>query len=892
MSNSKRDIGADLESPFLDEQIVRPDPGSDETDQLESGDDEGTFNEEEAAESEAAESLEEIEAAERDETETAEEAERDDAESEDEEPEVSEACEEEQESSDEGAEAEWEDLEDTADEAAEFEPELLESEVWSGTANQIAFRDRVLAAHIARSKAARGAAQQDLRRAELKTIPGTSIETRADTADAAGRLLAAANADLAAAQKAGDADAQRTVRLTATSGYRSSAHQTQGESLDEAFSLEQEAGATARIQGRILWPALGFPAVIAPKAGSREAASMLVDATRCLTILVLTDKPSLSKAEVARYLRLVPWKERGRRYIPEGSAGSFREEQLVVRKARTDHNGEIVSFGGGSETDSVVVHLPAFVREQYAKARMTFFYEIRLSEEVCAGLAGTSGMTLFHVFWNNHRAGEDVPSDEMALLLKSVAPANREKDAKVWVGSAPAPQLRTQWRQKWDRLLPGLLREYEYGVLSEAERQKSKPSKVRAEILHPVFVMKAAPRPLRIAHVTDLHVDVRWDIFEERLKSVAPQVKFNNSNRSSLAIYRDATGDAKADVVLMTGDLIDYGRGHRGLAEGGKLGENKDYLRDRNWFLFQELLASGDRYTRPVFTSLGNHDWRLNPYPPFVPGAPNFQEFVHNFASFKKEQIADWIRKSHGDNHDARFSYDPRWKHVDLRDFVKILGKAITASETLEDEGLPSETHVDSIAWYLLTINSFLDYRCELPGGYRLLMLDFGKREFLLIHDTRLGQNYAYVHPGDGQSRGPRALSCLTKTQQWMVSQFLELPGKAKVIGIHTPPLGPYPDWSETGSRARIQDVPQAARSARTVDLSLRACRWRQGTEGAPALRHPSGWWRLRHGRRIRLLREREKRIHQGPCEAVRRRAGRVLRPHPPQRSAGRSRAV
>ena len=89
----------------------------------------------------------------------------------DEEPEVSEACEEEQEDSDEGAEAEWEELEDTADEAAEFEPELLESEVWSGTADQNAFRDRVLAAHIARSKAARGAAQLDLRSDELKTIP-------------------------------------------------------------------------------------------------------------------------------------------------------------------------------------------------------------------------------------------------------------------------------------------------------------------------------------------------------------------------------------------------------------------------------------------------------------------------------------------------------------------------------------------------------------------------------------------------------------------------------------------------------------------------------------------------------------------------------------------------
>ena len=226
MSNSKRTIAADLESPFLDQQIVGPDPTPEATDYLESGEDEGTLDEEEQAEDSEAESAEEMEAFWRAESGTTEEAERDDAESEDEEPEISEACEEEQENSDEGAEAEWEDLEDTADEAAAFEPELLDSEVWSGTADQNAFRDRVLAAHIARSKAAGGAPQRDLRRDELKAIPRTSIETRADTADAAGRLLAAANADLAAAQKAGDADARRTVRLTATSGYRSSAYQS------------------------------------------------------------------------------------------------------------------------------------------------------------------------------------------------------------------------------------------------------------------------------------------------------------------------------------------------------------------------------------------------------------------------------------------------------------------------------------------------------------------------------------------------------------------------------------------------------------------------------------------------------------------------------------------
>ena len=40
MRSSKRTIGADLESPFLDEQMVGTDSGSGVTDRLESGNDE------------------------------------------------------------------------------------------------------------------------------------------------------------------------------------------------------------------------------------------------------------------------------------------------------------------------------------------------------------------------------------------------------------------------------------------------------------------------------------------------------------------------------------------------------------------------------------------------------------------------------------------------------------------------------------------------------------------------------------------------------------------------------------------------------------------------------------------------------------------------------------
>ncbi len=106
-----------------------------------------------------------------------------------------------------------------------FEGELKDSGFWQGTPEQIAFRDRVLNAHIARSRDRLGAAKRDLSPEELDVISGTNIKMRADAAVAAGRLLKAANADLARAQAAGHADALRTVRLSATSGYRGSAHQ-------------------------------------------------------------------------------------------------------------------------------------------------------------------------------------------------------------------------------------------------------------------------------------------------------------------------------------------------------------------------------------------------------------------------------------------------------------------------------------------------------------------------------------------------------------------------------------------------------------------------------------------------------------------------------------------
>ncbi len=127
-----------------------------------------------------------------------------------------------------GTEFEYAEPEFGSDEAELDEAEQFESPTWTGSAEQLQFRERVLAAHLAHTRKRRGAPLRDLSTDEAKrlvTIPGTNVTTFPDTAAAAGRLLRAAHADLATAKRAGNADALRTIGLGVNSGYRGSQRQ-------------------------------------------------------------------------------------------------------------------------------------------------------------------------------------------------------------------------------------------------------------------------------------------------------------------------------------------------------------------------------------------------------------------------------------------------------------------------------------------------------------------------------------------------------------------------------------------------------------------------------------------------------------------------------------------
>jgi 3',5'-cyclic AMP phosphodiesterase CpdA len=572
------------------------------------------------------------------------------------------------------------------------------------------------------------------------------------------------------------------------------------------------SGAKPRtVSARILWPALGFPAVVTPSQKPSASPFAGGDATRCICILLLSDKATLTREDVARYLRYVPWRQRGRRHIAAGQPGSFRPLEVAVlngvQPLARPKAGEVIAFGGGQKTgayplgiNGVVCHLSKDVRSFYRQHGLEHLHELRIYETALARLKEP----LYHLFWNNESKEENAPSSEMRLLLDKHARPTRMQLGNQWITSSRC-----------------LMEEYEYeyrhGEMQVPCKPASKGKRVRSEILHPLFIERKRSTVLRVGQITDTHVDVRADVYEENLKQEGIRVPYNNWNTSFEKIYDHARKDS--DVVLLTGDLIDYGRGHVGVSARTQLGDDSLYHVDRNWFLFYHLLAKGKAYSRPVYTILGNHDWRLNPYTPFaIAGAPSPQALLHNWPPSKpgkskatldqeSEQRKAVLRKAHGKGHERIISYvhdiETRVDLLRRRYLTDTIGQLIKivfgGKQTADIPKYPTETTVESVKWYLLAINPFLDYSFAHPYGQKLLMLDWAEDENVFFpqisNGRRKGLNIAWIFGGDPGGEGPKARNCLTEVQKDLTEKFLAVPARAKIIGIHAPPIAPWSDW-------------------------------------------------------------------------------------------------
>ena len=183
--------------------------------------------------------------------------------------------------------------------------------------------------------------------------------------------------------------------------------------------------------------------------------------------------------------------------------------------------------------------------------------------------------------------------------------------------------------------------------------------------------------------------------------------------------------------------------------------------------------------------------------------------------------------------------------------------RLLGAGKTLDTPGLPTHTTVESVEWYLLTINPFLDYRFKHPRGQDFLMLDWAEDENVVFGDIFQGKRFASLS-GD---EGPTARNCLSDLQMFLVKQFAEGPGAAKLIGIHAPPVSPWDDWPDDELRNGWRAFDGAK-----VNV-YRAQTRRQDHQGHPlfAIRPAKGLSGrgLRHGREPQLVRARPIRFHQ-----------------------------
>jgi Calcineurin-like phosphoesterase len=546
---------------------------------------------------------------------------------------------------------------------------------------------------------------------------------------------------------------------------------------------------TSYVPARILWPALGFPGVVHPIGHTA-----LGNATNQVHLLIASSSASLSAREVSAHLRYVPWSKRRERYS-RGAAGedAFFEHDINVMEVKPDARDDLaeqVRFGGGW----VVANLANRVRHFLSQRGLSHLYAISISEK---GTSRLTPETLYNLYWNsaNKAAKETDVSDEMRMLLDGYAGVEGGNEPAAFTrGTRRNQRAREKYNNpesKPNFVVPlrdpknqfrYMLQEYEY------EYGADRTPYSRTEVLHPLFV-RTPRETIRLAHLTDVHCDTRHEVYARNLAKDPSIKNFNNWNETFKELYWEAK---RYDAILLTGDLIEFGRGHmeNNPRPGGApftLGDDDGYWRDRNWFLFYTLLAGGmheSAYTTPVYTTLGNHDWRVNPYGPEAPGSPSPSDL--NLAD------ASQIKTAWGPD------FGPVGDTI-VHDVTKAEHRAV-------------DTTVDSVAWYLLLINPFFDYVAQYPAPvepttgapqrYSFLLLDWANEE-----DTRKYMFFSRYEKVESESahgwgivvsRGaPWAKNALTKLQKEATAWFLTQERTAKVVGAHWGVISPRPSWPQ-----------------------------------------------------------------------------------------------
>ncbi|MHA1488250.1 MAG: metallophosphoesterase family protein [Promethearchaeota archaeon] len=229
---------------------------------------------------------------------------------------------------------------------------------------------------------------------------------------------------------------------------------------------------------------------------------------------------------------------------------------------------------------------------------------------------------------------------------------------------------------------------------------------------------------------------------EERLKDLRfARYNFNYNLRKLISYINDRVVKNELDFVLMTGDLIDYNN----IASGNYQYENNfqvfiDILLglnrglDKTPFLIEEEFVNKQEILAPIFTIVGNHDYRKGHY------GINLGNINQIFGMTKKE-IKGY--------HDAKF--------------VNYLKSIRSRDKYLKD--------------YFRYVNPNLNFKVKIGKHYNFIFIDTGQDSIADMHDLL---------------KGCPSTKGLKDEQIDLIRAYIQLSHDEKiVIVMHAPPISP-----------------------------------------------------------------------------------------------------
>lgn len=255
-------------------------------------------------------------------------------------------------------------------------------------------------------------------------------------------------------------------------------------------------------------------------------------------------------------------------------------------------------------------------------------------------------------------------------------------------------------------------------------------------------------------HVTDIHVASRIELFQTKLRRLASQnpelrqaaEQFNNFNDNFRDFIRYANHLHELgllDLILATGDLVDYGF-EPGKARSGAGG---------NYAFFEKLIRGQARSSSgveseelrvPIFTVFGNHDYRVNPYTLLfdidVPFLDDFTVAMYSPYNLTKEETSalqggqptkskdDALEMVKIDVRNQRRLYDYYRERINAESSYTLdLGShRVVMLDSQSDAGLPSNADlgtVISLAWNWMTDELSEDTKQGVNGSPNLIGL-------------------------------------------------------------------------------------------------------------------------------------------------------------------------